>query len=105
MASTSGEAGSEVSTMSEASTTSLAEAARLAPAWIRFSMALGFVSNTVIEKPAFSTLPAIGLPMFPTPMNPTERAIARLLWQHSGHCETNRDAPSINLRDGRINVR
>ena len=88
MASTSGEAGSEVSTTSEASTTSLAEPARLAPAWIRFSMALGFRSNTVIEKPAFSTLPAIGLPMFPTPMNPTERAIARLLWRDWGHCET-----------------
>ena len=66
------------------STTSCAEAARLAPAWMRFSMALGFMSNTVIEKPAFSTLPAIGLPMFPTPMNPTERAIARLLWRDWG---------------------
>src|SRR6266849_4981007 len=87
MASTSGDAGSEVSTTSEASTVSCAEAARLAPAWIKFSMALGFMSNTVIEKPAFSTLPAIGLPMFPTPMNPTERAIARLLWRDSGHSE------------------
>src|SRR5712691_6030848 len=43
-------------------------------------MALGFMSKTVIGNPAFSTLAAIGLPMLPTPMNPTERAIARLLW-------------------------
>src|SRR5438128_4399644 len=40
-----------------------------------FSIALGFMSKTVIGN-AFSTLAAIGLPMFPTPMKPTVTAIA-----------------------------
>src|SRR6266540_3578875 len=78
-ASTSGEAGSEVSTISELSTTSRAEPAFRAPASSRFSMALGFVSKTVIGNDAFTTFSAMGLPMFPTPMNPTEFAISRLL--------------------------
>ena len=42
---------------------------------MRFSIALGFVSKTVIAKGAFNTLYAMGLPMFPTPMNPTVTAI------------------------------
>ena len=79
IASTSGDAGKEVRTISDCSTTSRAERARLAPASIRFSMALGFVSKTVIGNDAFKTFPAIGLPMLPTPMNPTDRAIPRLL--------------------------
>src|SRR5215470_9764466 len=78
-ASTSGDAGSEVNTTSEPSTTSWAERARRAPACIRFSMALGFMSKTSMGKPAFRTFPAMRLPMFPTPMKPTDRAIARLL--------------------------
>src|SRR5438094_8972502 len=41
-------------------------------------MALGFLSNTVRGKD-FSTLPAIGLPMLPTPMNPTDVAMDGLL--------------------------
>src|SRR5215467_16096272 len=42
-------------------------------------MALGFMSKTSMGNPAFRTFPAMGLPMFPTPMKPTDRAIARLL--------------------------
>src|SRR2546429_4960316 len=42
---------------------------------MRFSSALGLMSRTVIGN-AFSTLAAIGLPMFPTPMKPTVTAIA-----------------------------
>jgi hypothetical protein len=30
-------------------------------------------------KPVFSTLPAMGLPMLPTPMNPTDGAMSVLL--------------------------
>src|SRR5437870_12647115 len=37
------------------------------------------MSKTVIGNGAFSTLYAIGLPMLPTPMNPTVGAIAILL--------------------------
>ena len=47
----------------------------MAPAATRFSMALGFVSKTVIGNGAFKTFPAIGLPMLPTPMKPTVKAI------------------------------
>src|SRR6266446_5518854 len=75
MASTSGEAGSEVRSTSEASSTACAESARRAPPSTRFAIALGFMSKTVIGNPALSTLAAIGLPMLPTPMNPTERAM------------------------------
>src|SRR5260370_35185924 len=75
MAATSGEAGSEVRRTSEASTTACAESARRAPPSTRFAIALGFMSKTVIGNPAFSTLAAIGFPMLPTPMNPTERAM------------------------------
>ena len=35
-------------------------------------------SNTVIDTPDFSTLPAMGLPMLPTPMNPTVAVISVL---------------------------
>ena len=62
-------------TISLRSTTSRAEAAPLAPARSRFSIAGGCRSNTVIGKPAFSTLEAMGLPMLPTPMKPTDVAI------------------------------
>src|SRR5260370_24038813 len=75
MASTSGEAGREAGSAAEASTTACAESARRAPPSTRFAIALGFMSKTVIGNPAFSTLAAIGLPMLPTPMNPTERAM------------------------------
>src|SRR5262249_8239669 len=78
-ASTSGDAGSEVSTTSDPSTTSWEDWARRAPAWIQFSMALGFMSKTSMGNPAFSTFAAMGLPMFPTPMKPTDGAMARLL--------------------------
>ena len=69
-------------TISELSTTSRAEPARFAPAWMRFSIALGLASKTVIGN-AFKTLAAIGLPMFPTPMKPTLTAIGSLLWGSS----------------------
>src|ERR1700745_4205587 len=41
---------------------------------MRFSIALGLASYTIIGN-AFKTLAAIGLPMLPTPMNPTLTAI------------------------------
>src|SRR5215467_9379487 len=78
-ASTSGDAGSEVSTTSDPSTTSWEDRAPRAPAWIKFSMALGFMSKTSMGNPAFNTFPAMGLPMFPTPMKPTDGVIACLL--------------------------
>src|SRR5262245_26472170 len=46
---------------------------------MRFSIAFGFMSKTLMGFGAFSTLYAIGLPMFPTPMNPTVTAIEGLL--------------------------
>ena len=77
-ASTSGDAGRQVSTISQRSTTSAAEAAGLAPASIRFFIAGACRSNTVIDTPDFSTLPAMGLPILPTPMNPTVAVISVL---------------------------
>src|SRR5690242_3638241 len=65
-------------TISERSTTSWAEPAFCAPAAIRFVIAAGFLSKTVSGN-AFSTLPAIGLPMLPTPMKPTDVAMCGLL--------------------------
>src|SRR3989442_9270074 len=60
-------------------------------------MALGFLSNTVRGK-AFSTLPAIGLPMLPTPMKPTDVAMYGLL----GGDHTAGDAIALCLRGGHI---
>src|SRR5438876_462993 len=60
-------------------------------------MALGFLSNTVRGK-AFSTLPAIGLPMLPTPMKPTDVAMYGLL----GGDHTAGDAIALCPRGGHI---
>src|SRR5436309_8475395 len=68
-----------------------------APAAIRLLMALGFLSNTVRGK-AFSTLPAIGLPMLPTPMKPTDVAMYGLL----GGDHTAGDAIALCPRGGHI---
>src|SRR5262249_7535070 len=38
---------------------------------MRFSIALGFMSKTIMGIDAFKPLYAIGLPMFPAPLNPT----------------------------------
>jgi len=45
------------------------------------------------------------LPMLPTPMNPTERAMRASLGDQQGDNGGRRDPPSINLRDERSNVR
>src|SRR2546426_1287114 len=60
-------------------------------------MALGFLSNTVRGKD-FSTLPAIGLPMLPTPMKPTDVAMCGLL----GGDHTAGDAIALCLRGGHV---
>src|SRR5437763_221435 len=65
-------------TISERSTTSWAEPAFCAPAATRLLIAAGFLSKTISGKD-LSTLPAIGLPMLPTPMNPTGFAMCSLL--------------------------
>src|SRR5437763_17215900 len=65
-------------TISDRSTTSWAEPAFCAPAATRLLIVAGFLSKTVSGK-AFSTLPAIGLPMLPTPMKPTDVAMCGLL--------------------------
>src|SRR5436190_1582 len=43
------------------------------------SIGLGLRSKTVIGNDCFKMLPAMGLPMFPTPMNPTLTAMRSLL--------------------------
>ena len=69
--STSGVLGSIVTTMSLAATTSAMLAAGVAPRCARMAVRSAIASCATSAKPFDSSDPAMGLPMMPSPMNPT----------------------------------
>ena len=90
--STSGASGSMVMTMSLASPTSAGDAAARAPAAASSSIAAWLRLNTVTGKPAFNRFSAIGLPIRPRPITPTETEVS---------VDTGDDSPDQWARAGR----
>ena len=71
----SGGPGTQVQMTSDCAATSFAESAQSAPRESR-PVAASFLTSWITSgKPAFSTKPASGSPMFPRPMNPTRIVI------------------------------